>query len=162
VGLGLPGESRRVFDDSNIDRILAGESFIEPVPQKVRERMLGKNIVRLHKREIGEPSLEPIKSADEVIRLAGRKGAFDLNQEFGVAKERSEAFDITTRSPSRLASRPCATLAFRLCATTDAPPRAATCPTAGACHWHGRRNRRDLLLGLPRLRQPGPRNHALL
>src|SRR5450631_3614196 len=96
VGLGLPGESRRVFDDSNIDRILAGESFIEPVPQKVRERMLGKNIVRLHKREIGEPSLEPIQSADEVIRLAGRKGSFDLSQEFGIAKERTEVFDITT------------------------------------------------------------------
>jgi len=96
VGLGLPGESRRVFDDGNIDRILAGESFIEPVPQKLRERMLGKNIVRLHKREIGEPSLEPIESADEVIRLAGRKGAFDLNQDFGVAKERTEVFDTTT------------------------------------------------------------------
>ncbi|HEX7501233.1 MAG TPA: acyltransferase domain-containing protein, partial [Polyangia bacterium] len=68
VGLGLPGESRRVFDDGNIDRILAGESFIEPVPQRLRERMLGKNIVRLHKREIGEPSLEPIRSTDEVIR----------------------------------------------------------------------------------------------
>jgi acyl transferase domain-containing protein/acyl carrier protein len=96
VGLGLPGESRRVFDDSNIDRILAGESFIEPVPQKVRERMLGKNIVRLHKREVGEPSLEPVQSVDEVIRLAGRKGAFDLSQEFGIAKERTEVFDITT------------------------------------------------------------------
>ncbi len=96
VGLGLPGESRRVFDDANIDRILAGESFIEPVPQRLRERMLGKNIVRLHKREIGEPSLEPIQSADEVIRLAGRKGAFDLNRDFGVAKERTEVFDTTT------------------------------------------------------------------
>jgi acyl transferase domain-containing protein/acyl carrier protein/NAD(P)-dependent dehydrogenase (short-subunit alcohol dehydrogenase family) len=96
VGLGLPGESRRVFDDGNIDRILAGESFIEPVPQKLRERMLGKNIVRLHKREIGEPSLEPIQSADEVIRLAGRKGAFDLIQDFGVSKERAEVFDTTT------------------------------------------------------------------
>jgi acyl transferase domain-containing protein/acyl carrier protein len=96
AGLGLPGESRRVFDDGNIDRILAGESFIEPVPQKLRERMLGKNIVRLHKREIGEPSLEPIQSADEVIRLAGRKGAFDLIQDFGVAKERAEVFDTTT------------------------------------------------------------------
>jgi len=96
AGLGLPGESRRVFDDGNIDRILAGESFIEPVPQKIRERMLGKNIVRLHKREIGEPSLEPIQSADEVIRLAGRKGSFDLNRDFGVAKERTEVFDTTT------------------------------------------------------------------
>jgi acyl transferase domain-containing protein/acyl carrier protein/NAD(P)-dependent dehydrogenase (short-subunit alcohol dehydrogenase family) len=96
VGLGLPGESRRVFDDSNVDRILAGESFIEPVPAKVRERMLGKNIVRLHKREVGEPSLEPIKSIDEVIRLAGRKGAFDLVEEFGVSKERAEVFDTTT------------------------------------------------------------------
>jgi acyl transferase domain-containing protein/NAD(P)-dependent dehydrogenase (short-subunit alcohol dehydrogenase family)/acyl carrier protein len=96
AGLGLPGESRRVFDDRNIDRILAGESFIEPVPQRVRERMLGKNIVRLHKREVGEPSIEPIRSADEVIRLAGRKGALDLAEEFGVPSERTEVFDVTT------------------------------------------------------------------
>jgi acyl transferase domain-containing protein/NAD(P)-dependent dehydrogenase (short-subunit alcohol dehydrogenase family)/acyl carrier protein len=96
AGLGLPGESRRVFNDSNVDRILAGESFIEPVPAVLRERMLGKNIVRLHKREVGEPSLEPIQSVDEVIRLAGRKGGFDLVEEFGVAKERSDVFDTTT------------------------------------------------------------------
>jgi 3-oxoacyl-(acyl-carrier-protein) synthase len=96
AGLGLPGESRRVFDDGNVDRILAGESFIEPVPQKLRERMLGKNIVRLHKREIGEPSLEPIRSTDEVIRLAARKGAFDLAKDFGVPTERTEVFDTTT------------------------------------------------------------------
>jgi len=96
AGLGLPGESRRVFDDNNVDRILAGESFIEPVPPVLRERMLGKNIVRLHKREVGEPSLEPIQSVDEVIRLAGRKGAFNLVEEFGVSKERSDVFDTTT------------------------------------------------------------------
>ncbi|MBN2574153.1 MAG: SDR family NAD(P)-dependent oxidoreductase, partial [Deltaproteobacteria bacterium] len=96
AGLGLPGESRRVFDDGNIDRILAGESFIEPVPQRLRERMLAKNILRLHKREIGEPSLEIIHSADDVIRLAARKGAFDLAEEFGISTERTEAFDTTT------------------------------------------------------------------
>ncbi len=96
AGLGLPGESRRVFDDRNVDSILAGESFIEPVPPRVRERMLGKNIVRLHKRDVGEPSIEPILSADEVIRLAGRKGAFNLAEEFGVPTERTEVFDITT------------------------------------------------------------------
>jgi len=96
AGLGLPGESRRVFDDGNIDRILAGESFIEPVPQKLRERMLGKNIVRLHKREVGEPSLEPIRSADEVIRLAGRMGTFNLAEEFGISTERTGVFDTTT------------------------------------------------------------------
>jgi acyl transferase domain-containing protein/NAD(P)-dependent dehydrogenase (short-subunit alcohol dehydrogenase family)/acyl carrier protein len=96
AGLGLPGESRRVFDDGNVDRILAGESFIEPVPQRIRERMLGKNIVRLHKRDVGEPSLEPIRTTDEVIRLAGRRGAFNLAEEFGIATERTEVFDITT------------------------------------------------------------------
>ena len=96
AGLGLPGQSRRVFDDSNVERILAGESFIEPVPQELRERMLGKNIVRLHKREVGEPSLEPIRSADEVIRLAGRRGAFNLAEEFGISTERTEVFDTTT------------------------------------------------------------------
>jgi acyl transferase domain-containing protein/acyl carrier protein/NAD(P)-dependent dehydrogenase (short-subunit alcohol dehydrogenase family) len=96
AALGLPGQKKRVFDDSNVDRILGGESFIEDVPHVFRSRMVEKNVVRLHKREVGEPSLEPIKSVDEVIRLAGRRGAFDLIEEFGIPRERVEAYDVTT------------------------------------------------------------------
>ncbi|MBI3183216.1 MAG: SDR family oxidoreductase [Myxococcales bacterium] len=95
AGLGLPGKGR-VFDDRNFDRILSGESFIEPVPEEQRERMLGKNVVRLVKREVGEPSLDPIRHTSEVIRLAARKGAFDLTGEFGVPSERASAYDVAT------------------------------------------------------------------
>ena len=96
AALGLPGQNKHVFDDGNVDRILRGDSFIDPVPQVFRARMVEKNVVRLVKREVGEPSLDPIRSVDEVIRLAGRRGAFDIVEEFGVPRERVEAWDITS------------------------------------------------------------------
>jgi 3-oxoacyl-(acyl-carrier-protein) synthase/NAD(P)-dependent dehydrogenase (short-subunit alcohol dehydrogenase family)/acyl carrier protein len=96
AALGLPGQKQHVFDDGNVDRILRGDSFIDPVPHVFRARMVEKNVVRLVKREVGEPSLDPIKSVDEVIRLAGRRGIFDIVEEFGVPRERVEAWDITT------------------------------------------------------------------
>ena len=95
-GLGLPGKSRRVFDDANFDRILSGESFIEPVSEDERRRMVEKNIVRLVKRDVGEPSLDPIRTTQEVLKLAAQKGAFDLVSEFGIETERAESFDVTT------------------------------------------------------------------
>ena len=95
-GLGLPGKSQRVFNDSNFDRILRGESFIEPVAEAERQRMLDKNIVRLVKRDVGEPSLDPIRTTKEVLKLAAKKGAFDLVSEFGIETERAESFDVTT------------------------------------------------------------------
>jgi acyl transferase domain-containing protein/acyl carrier protein len=96
AALGLPGQNQHVFDDGNVERILRGDSFIDAVPQVFRARMVEKNVVRLVKREVGEPSLDPIKSVDEVIRLAGRRGIFDIVEEFGVPRERVEAWDITT------------------------------------------------------------------
>jgi acyl transferase domain-containing protein/NAD(P)-dependent dehydrogenase (short-subunit alcohol dehydrogenase family) len=96
AALGLPGQDKHVFDDSNVERILRGDSFIDPVPHVFRARMVEKNVVRLVKREVGEPSLDPIRSVDEVIRLAGRRGVFDIVEEFGVPRERVEAWDITT------------------------------------------------------------------
>ena len=96
AALGLPGQKQHVFDDGNVERILRGDSFIDPVPHVFRARMVEKNVVRLVKREVGEPSLDPIKSVDEVIRLAGRRGVFDIVEEFGVPRERVEAWDITT------------------------------------------------------------------
>ena len=96
AALGLPGQKQHVFDDGNVERILRGDSFIDPVPHVFRARMVEKNVVRLVKREVGEPSLDPIRSVDEVIRLAGRRGVFDIVEEFGVPRERVEAWDVTT------------------------------------------------------------------
>ena len=45
AALGLPG-TERVFDDANIERLLRGDQFITPVPDKFRQAMVDKNIVR--------------------------------------------------------------------------------------------------------------------
>ena len=76
AALGLPG-TERIFDDSNIGRILRGEQFIDAIPAHLRRAMLDKHITRLVKNENGG-AFETIDSVDDVIKLAGRGGAFDL------------------------------------------------------------------------------------
>ncbi len=95
-GLGLPGLPR-VFDDSNTARILRGEQLIGVVPDRVQNGMADKHIVRLVKREVGESRFEPIDDVADVIKLAGRAGALDLEKEFGVSAERTVALDVVTK-----------------------------------------------------------------
>ncbi|HTS61082.1 MAG TPA: SDR family NAD(P)-dependent oxidoreductase [Candidatus Acidoferrales bacterium] len=96
AALGLPGKER-IFDDANIGRILRGEQFIDVIPTRYRRAMLDKNITRLVKREDGGPVFEHIQSPADVIKLAGRGGAFDLEKEFGVSAERMSALDRDTQ-----------------------------------------------------------------
>jgi acyl transferase domain-containing protein/NAD(P)-dependent dehydrogenase (short-subunit alcohol dehydrogenase family)/acyl carrier protein len=95
AALGLPG-TPRLFDDRNLSRILHGEQFIDVVPYRFRQAMLDKQIVRLVKRADGDPTFESIDRVQDVIKLAGRAGAFDPAREFGIKPERTEAFDSTT------------------------------------------------------------------
>jgi acyl transferase domain-containing protein/NAD(P)-dependent dehydrogenase (short-subunit alcohol dehydrogenase family) len=95
-GLGLPGLPR-VFDDSNTGRLLRGEQLIGPVPAGVRNGMVDKHVVRLVKSEVGESRFESIDDVAEVIKLAGRAGALDLEKEFGVSAERIPALDVVTK-----------------------------------------------------------------
>jgi acyl transferase domain-containing protein/acyl carrier protein len=96
AALGLPG-TERIFDDANIGRILNGEQCIDVIPTRLRRAMLDKHITRLMKSDQGGATFEVIDSAAEVIKLAGRGGAFDLGSEFGVSADRLPALDITTR-----------------------------------------------------------------
>jgi len=96
AALGLPG-TERIFDDGNVGRILRGEQLIDAIPTRLRKAILDKHITRLVKRENGDPSFETIVDEADVIRLAGRGGAFDLQEEFGVAAERMPALDRSTR-----------------------------------------------------------------
>ena len=59
--------------------------------------MLDKHIRRLVKSEKGEATFESITDVADVIKLAGRGGAFDLESEFGVSAERLAALDQVTR-----------------------------------------------------------------
>ena len=96
AALGLPG-TEHVFDDANIGRILQGEQFINLIPAPFRQAMLDKHITRLVKSESGEARFETLTDVADVIKLAGRGGAFNLEEEFGISAERVGALDIVTQ-----------------------------------------------------------------
>ncbi len=96
ASLGLPG-TEHIFDDGNIERILRGDQFIKPIPPQFRRDILGKRITRLVKSESGEARFDAIEDVADVIKLAGRGGAFDLEGEFGVPSDHLAAFDRVTR-----------------------------------------------------------------
>jgi len=96
ASLGLPGVDR-VFDDTNIDRILRGGQFIDRVPEQLRHAMLEKNITRLVKTEAGEGRFETIESLDDVIKLAARARDLDLIRDFGFPEDRLAALDHVTK-----------------------------------------------------------------
>jgi acyl transferase domain-containing protein/NAD(P)-dependent dehydrogenase (short-subunit alcohol dehydrogenase family) len=96
AALGLPGTDH-VFDDGNIARILRGDQFIDSIPARLRRDMLDKHITRLVKSDKGGPTFETIDSVADVIKLAGRSGAFDLENEFGISADRKAALDRVTQ-----------------------------------------------------------------
>jgi acyl transferase domain-containing protein/acyl carrier protein len=95
AALGLPGTDH-IFDDANVARILRGEQLIGLIPSELRRAMLEKHVTRLVKSDNGGPTFEYITDVGDVIKLAGRGGAFDLEEEFGVSAERRAALDRTT------------------------------------------------------------------
>jgi len=96
AALGLPG-TPRVFDDGNVARLLRGDGLIDVVPSRHRRAMVDRHVTRVVKSADGSGSFQRIDDPDDVIRLAGRGGALDLEAEFGVSAERLAALDITTR-----------------------------------------------------------------
>ena len=95
AALGLPGTDH-VFDDANIGRILRGDQFIDSIPARLRRDMLDKHITRLVKSDSGG-RFETISDVADVIKLAGRGGAFDLESEFGISADRKAALDRVTQ-----------------------------------------------------------------
>jgi len=96
AALGLPG-TERIFDDTNVARILRGDQLIAGIPARFRQAMLDKRITRLVKTDNGGPTFETINNLADVIKLAGRGGAFDLEKEFGLSADRVAALDRVTR-----------------------------------------------------------------
>ncbi|MDH3216907.1 MAG: acyltransferase domain-containing protein, partial [Candidatus Krumholzibacteria bacterium] len=96
ASLGLPGVEH-VFDDTNVERILRGDQFIDVIPMKVRRAMADKNITRLVKGKDGEANFETIDNLSEVIKLAARGVGLDLHEDFGFPEDRLSALDLSTR-----------------------------------------------------------------
>ncbi|HKH99665.1 MAG TPA: SDR family NAD(P)-dependent oxidoreductase [Candidatus Sulfotelmatobacter sp.] len=96
AALGLPG-TEHIFDDGNLAAILRGDQFIDLIPARFRRAMLDKHITRLVKSDNGGPTFETINNVADVIKLAGRGGAFDLEKEFGISADRLAALDRVTQ-----------------------------------------------------------------
>jgi len=96
AGLGLPGPGH-IFGDDTIAKLLRGEQMIDVIPTRFRRAMLDKHITRLVKSEEGGPVFQTLDDPDEVIKLAGRGGEFDLAAEYGIPAERIAAYDVVTR-----------------------------------------------------------------
>jgi acyl transferase domain-containing protein/NAD(P)-dependent dehydrogenase (short-subunit alcohol dehydrogenase family)/acyl carrier protein len=96
AALGLPGVDG-VFDDSNIERILRGDVFINAIPMNLRRAMVEKNITRLVKSESGEGRFESIEDLSDVIKLAARAKDLDIIRDFGFPEERTQALDRVTK-----------------------------------------------------------------
>ncbi|MEZ4516690.1 MAG: acyltransferase domain-containing protein [Chloroflexota bacterium] len=97
TGLGLPGAEKPIMDPDNALRILRGEQFVDLIPERFRDAMVDKRVTRLVKGEDGSGRFVTISDPHEVIKLAGRPGPFDLNEEYGVPEALVEALDITTQ-----------------------------------------------------------------
>ncbi|MGB9634451.1 MAG: acyltransferase domain-containing protein, partial [Chloroflexaceae bacterium] len=97
TGLGLPGVEKPVMAEDNVERILRGEQFVDLIPERFRRKMVKKGVTRVVKGEDGGGSFQTIDNPDDVIRLAGRPGPFDLAAEYGVPAKLVEALDITSQ-----------------------------------------------------------------
>jgi acyl transferase domain-containing protein/acyl carrier protein/NAD(P)-dependent dehydrogenase (short-subunit alcohol dehydrogenase family) len=96
ASIGLPGVDR-VFDDSNVERILGGEVFIGSIPGELRQAIVDKKITRLVKTKDGEASFETIDDQTDVMKLAARADTIDLVRDFGFPESRLPALDVVTQ-----------------------------------------------------------------
>ncbi|RAL23895.1 hypothetical protein DL240_07030 [Lujinxingia litoralis] len=92
---GLPGAGA-IFRSRALDELLAGDNMIGQVPQKARQAMVDNHIVRLQKHEGGGGEMRPVTELEEVIKLAGVGGEFDLG-EWGVPERLRASLDRTSQ-----------------------------------------------------------------
>ena len=63
---------------NNMQRIIDGENFIEPIPVPVKDNMLDKNVIELIKHKDGTQEKKPILVHDQNINVNASIGAFNL------------------------------------------------------------------------------------
>ncbi|HUR70023.1 MAG TPA: SDR family NAD(P)-dependent oxidoreductase [Candidatus Thermoplasmatota archaeon] len=96
ASVGLPGQSRRLFDDGNFEALFRGENRIDRLDPKWAAKFIEKDIVRLVK-DAGEPRMERVTQAIDIIKLAGRKGDLDVVKDYDVDAKLAKTLDITSK-----------------------------------------------------------------
>ena len=95
ISLGLPGMDE-VFAPDTFDRITRGDNFITEVSDEIKQRLLERDLVRIIKHTDGSAEFVPCNDFSLIPQLAGKKGHFDLAQQYGIDPKIVEAMDITT------------------------------------------------------------------
>lgn len=94
---GLPGNPDRVFDSSNMDRLINGHSCITPISGSTKMAMLDKNVVQLKKFPDGTSERLKVDDESKIIKLAAQLGSFNLSTSYGVPPGLAETMDISAQ-----------------------------------------------------------------
>ena len=94
IAAALPGRTKDVFAKgvSNVQRIIAGETFIGPIPDTVKDSMLDKNVTLLAKNADGSQTKIPLKTHESNIQLCATIGNFNLTS-YGVPESIASTMD---------------------------------------------------------------------
>ena len=95
ISLGLPGMDE-VFAPDTLDRIIRGDNFISELPDDIKQQLLERNLVRIIKHADGSAEFVPCNDFSLIPQLAGRKGHFDLAEQYGIDSKIVDAMDIST------------------------------------------------------------------
>jgi len=93
---GLPG-SENAFAPDNLDKLLRAENCIQPISGSLKMAFLEKNVVQLKKFPDGTSKKVRVDTEEEVIKLAGTLGSFDLTASYGVPRGLAETMDIAAQ-----------------------------------------------------------------
>ena len=93
IAAGTPGSWEKVFRDGNLDEILQGKNFIENISVSEQEKQIEKNIEYVVKSRVGNHRVEKLTDVSQSVKLAAKKGEFDLEKEFGVPAKWVKSMD---------------------------------------------------------------------
>ena len=151
ASVGLPGGTE-VFGRDNLVSILRGDNRIDHIGERTKQFM-DLDLVRLVKDpETGRGSFLPVTQEEQVLRLAGVAAHFDA-ADYGIPANLERAFDITTQLVIAAALEALRDAGIPLQRTYKLSASGKRVPQGWALPESLRgRDRRDLRLGVPRLR----------
>lgn len=93
---GLPG-GEKVFQPSNLQRLIVGDQCIAPISGSTQMAMLDKRVVQVKKLPDGTTKRVPVDTQAGVIKLAAQLGDLDLTASYGVPPGLAETMDVAAQ-----------------------------------------------------------------
>ena len=93
IAAGTPGSWAKLFREGNLDEILSGKNLIENLSEQARQKQIDKNIEYVVKSRVGNHRVEKLEDISQSVKLAARKGGFDLEKEFGFPSKLVNSMD---------------------------------------------------------------------